>query len=123
MLDGKGYILLRDDNGTIHISDDVIASIATSALLEVDGIHSMMQNSTSVTDFVTNKKNAKSFKGVHIEVLEDALVMDVYVMIKYGFTIPEVAENAQNAVKEAVSAMTGCQVQTVNVHVGGISLN
>ena len=51
-----------------------------------------------------------------------ALVLDVYLTVKFGTPIPEVAENAQKAVISAVEAMTGCSVGAVNVHVGGVTL-
>ena len=46
----------------------------------------------------------------------------LYLTVQYGFAIPEVAENAQKAVAAAVEAMTGCTVDCVNIHVGGITL-
>ena len=48
-------------------------------------------------------------------------VVDVYVMIRYGYPIPEVAEKIQNAVSTAVESMTGFAAKAVNVHVGGVS--
>ena len=36
--------------------------------------------------------------------------------------IPEVAENAQKAIFNAVEAMAGCQVGVVNIHVGGVTI-
>ena len=42
--------------------------------------------------------------------------------VEYGHPIPTVAENAQKAVIGAVEAMTGCSVEAVNIHVGGVTL-
>ena len=57
-----------------------------------------------------------------IEMTENGLILDLYLTVAYGHAIPEVAENAQKAVASAVSAMTGCTVETVNIHVGGVTL-
>lgn len=124
MAETKGYMTLSDEQGSIHISEEVIAAIAVGAVREVEGISGMMGNlGTSVTDLVTNKKGAqKNAKGVKIELSETGLSLDLYVTVEYGHAIPEVAGNAQKAVVSAVSAMTGCTVETVNIHVGGVTL-
>ena len=106
MAENKGYMTLSDEQGSIHISEEVIAAIAVG-----------------VADLVTNKKGAqKNAKGVKIEMTENGLILDLYLTVAYGHAIPEVAENAQKAVASAVSAMTGCTVETVNIHVGGVTL-
>ena len=124
MAENKGYMTLSDEQGSIHISEEVVAAIAVGAVREVEGVSGMMGNlGTSVADLVTNKKGAqKNAKGVKIEMAETGLVLDIYLTVAYGHAIPEVAENAQKAVASAVSAMTGCTVETVNIHVGGVTL-
>ena len=124
MAENKGYMTLSDEQGSIHISEEVVAAIAVGAVREVEGVSGMMGNlGTSVADLVTNKKGAqKNAKGVKIEMTENGLILDLYLTVAYGHAIPEVAENAQKAVASAVSAMTGCTVEIVNIHVGGVTL-
>lgn len=123
MGESKEYMTLPEENGSINISEEVIAAIAVGAVRDVEGVSGMMTNlGGSVTDLV-NKKNAhKGTKGVKIDMTGTALVLDVYLTVKFGTPIPEVAENAQKAVISAVEAMTGCSVGAVNVHVGGVTL-
>ena len=66
MAENKGYMTLSDEQGSIHISEEVIAAIAVGAVREVEGVSGMMGNlGTSVADLVTNKKGAqKNAKGV-----------------------------------------------------------
>ena len=124
MADNKEYLVLPEEDGTIHISEEVIAAIAVGAVREVEGVSGMMTNlGGSVTDLVNNKKNAqKGTKGVKIDMTGAALVLDLYLTVTYGQPIPEVAENAQKAVSSAIEAMTGCPVEAVNIHVGGVTL-
>ena len=124
MDDSKEYMTLPEENGSINISEEVIAAIAVGAVREVEGVSGMMTSmGGSVTDLVNNRKNAqKGAKGVKIEMTENGLILDLYLTVAYGHAIPEVAENAQKAVASAVSAMTGCTVETVNIHVGGVTL-
>ena len=124
MAESKEYMTMPEENGSINISEEVIATIAVGAVREVEGVSGMMTNlGGSVTDLVTNKKNAqKGAKGVKIDMTGAALVLDLYLTVQYGQPIPEVAENAQKAVSSAVEAMTGCPVEAVNIHVGGVTL-
>ena len=124
MADSKDYMTLSEENGSIHIAEDVIAAIAVGAVREVEGVSGMMTNlGGSVTDLMNNKKNAqKGAKGVKIDMTDTALVLDLYLTVQYGHAIPEVAENAQKAVSSAIEAMTGCVVSAVNIHVGGVTL-
>lgn len=124
MAENKGYMTLSDEQGSIHISEDVIAAIAVGAAREVEGVSGMMGTlGTSVADLVSNKKSTqKNARGVKIDMAESGLTLDLYLTVEYGQPIPDVAENAQKAVIAAVSAMTGCTVETVNIHVGGVTL-
>ena len=124
MADSKEYMTLTEENGSIHIAEEVIAAIAVGAVREVEGGSGMMTNlGGSVTDLMNNKKNAqKGAKGVKIDMTDTALVLDLYLTVQYGHAIPEVAENAQKAVSSAIEAMTGCVVSAVNIHVGGVTL-
>ena len=111
MGENKDYMTHPDEMGCIHISEDVLASIAAGAAAEVEGISGLMNLAT--------KKTAA--RGVRLSFVDNAAVIDLYVMVRYGYPIPEVAEKIQNAVSSAVEAMTGFQVKAVNVHVGGVS--
>ncbi len=124
MADSKEYMTLPEENGSINISEEVIAAIAVGAVREVEGVSGMMTGmGGSITDLVNNRKNAqKGTKGVKIDMTGTALTLDLYLTVEYGHAIPEVAENAQKAVASAVEAMTGCPVGTVNIHVGGVTL-
>ena len=111
MNENKEYITPPDEMGCIHISEDVISAVAASAAAEVDGVSAMMN--------ATGKKGAS--RGVKITVADERAAVDVYLMVRYGQPIPEVAEKVQSAVSSAVEAMTGLTVGCVNVHVGGVS--
>jgi len=111
MGENKEYLTHPEELGCIHISEEVLASIAAGAAVEVEGISGLMN--------VAGKKTA--IKGVRIAVEDEGAVIDLYVMIRYGNPIPDVAEKIQSAVSSAVEAMTGFAVKAVNVHVGGVS--
>ena len=95
MGESKEYMTLPEENGSINISEEVIAAIAVGAVRDVEGVSGMMTNrGGSVTDLVTKKNAQKGTKGVKIDMTGTALVLDVYLTVKIGTPIPEVAENA-----------------------------
>ena len=123
MSENRDYLTLPEESGSIHIAEEVIAAIAVGAVREVEGISGMMTGmGSSVTDLVNKKSAQKGTRGVRIDMTGDTVSLDLYVMVRYGVAIPEVAENAQRAVMSAVEAMTGCIVGAVNIHVGGITI-
>jgi uncharacterized alkaline shock family protein YloU len=111
------YVTHTEENGTIHIAEDVIAAIVADAVKDVEGVGAPSQN---VGEQLTGKKAVRS---VRVEEIDDSIAIDVYLMARYGYAIPEVAQKVQDAVFNAVGGMTGFPVREVNVHVGGISFN
>ena len=93
--------------GTIRVADEVVSIIAGLATTEVEGIAEIL-----------GRKNFS--KGVKVEVGEKEAAVDLYIIVKYGIRIPEVALAAQENVKRAIEAMTGLTVVEVNVHVQGV---
>ena len=97
--------------GQVKISNDVVATIAGLAALEVEGV----ETNTTFTDKIL-KNN-----GVKIQIEEEEVSLDVMVMIDYGVSIPEIALKIQENVKNTVETMTGLKVSQVNIHIQGIS--
>jgi len=108
------------DNGNIKISDEVISTIATIAVSEVNGVIGM---GGSFTGDIVEKFGKKTLtKGVKITMDNDEVILDLNVILKYGVRIPEIAWNIQENVKKSVESMTGLNVIKVNVRVVGIDV-
>lgn len=118
MGDNKEYLTHPEENGSINISEEVVAAIAAGAACEVDGVSGMLSGGGNVSDLM--KKNPA--RGVKLDCTDDAIALDLYLTVQYGHPIPEVAQNVQKAVSSTVAATTGFTVSAVNVHVGGISI-
>ena len=116
MAENKEYITQQEDAGAIQISEDVVASIATAAALETEGVSAMV--TAAGGDLKPARKMAA--KGVVIEPEEDGLSITLYVIIRYEIAIAEVAGKVQKAVLAALNDMTGFNVHAVNVMIGGI---
>ena len=60
-------------------------------------------------------------KGIRISVNGEAVTVEISLLIKYGFTLMEVAQKVQEAVISAVEATSGLAVEAVNVQVCGVT--
>jgi len=116
MAEMKEYIAKKDEKGTISISEEVMASIAGVAALEAEGIASL--GTISVTDILGIKAPGK---GVRVSISEDSVEINIVVVIKKDFVIPEVAANVQSNVITAIEDMAGVKVSAVNVKIIGVA--
>lgn len=119
MADAREYVSRPDELGNIHISEEVLAVIAAAATLEVEGVSSLSPNVGTDLAELLGKKNLS--KGVHIAVNEGSVHVELSILIKYGYTIPEVAKAVQNGVFSAISNTSGLTVECVNIHVAGVA--
>lgn len=106
--------------GKITFASDVIATIANLAAAEVDGVDGMSSNvAESISGMLSTKKSMT--KGVHVDVNEDEVCIEISVIVKYGYKLHEVCANIQKGIKNAIETMTGLNVTQVNVSVQSIS--
>ena len=112
-------IVKKDSSlGAIRIADEVVSIIAGLAATEVDGIAGM---SGGIAGGIAEMLGRKNFaKGVKVEVGEKEAAVDLYIIVKYGVRIPDIALAVQEYVKQAIETMTGLSVVEVNVHVQGV---
>ncbi len=106
--------------GNVKISDEVVATIASVATLEVPGVAGMASRFTSDIKGMINKKGMT--KGIKVEILPEGVTVDVYVILTYGKKLQEVAVNVQNNVRKSIEMMSGLPVSKVNVHVLGVNM-
>ncbi len=104
--------------GQVQIADEVIAVIAGTAALEIDGVAAMSGNITGDLAEMLGRKSLS--KGVRVEVNESTVVLTLTVLVKFGFKVQEVCQNIQARVKTAVETMTGLTVSQVDVMVSGV---
>lgn len=118
MAEDTQNIMLEDGIGSVRIADEVVSIIAGMAATEIDGIAGMSGGLVGGIAEILGKKNLA--KGVKVEVGETEAAVDMYIIVKYGVRIPDVALNVQENVKKAIESMTGLSVVEVNVHVQGV---
>ena len=104
--------------GGLHISEEVIATIAKTAIGDIDGIAGFGNRPVHVKGILRSKSSPIS--SVKVTNTDEKTEIDVYLILSSNAKIQPVAEQAQQKIKEAVQNMTGKTIDKVNVHICGI---
>ena len=83
--------------GEVNISDDVFAVISAMAALEVDGVVGMAGNITS--EIVEKLGMKKLSKGVHVDVAENNVMIDVAIILRMNENIINISKKVQDKIK------------------------
>ena len=113
------YVSIDKDNGSINISEDVIASLVLNAINDVEGVAGL--NAHPSNDIIELIGKKTSVKGVKVTILENNTVaIDCNININYGQGIVEVSAAVQEAIKNALESLAAIEIASVNVNVCGI---
>ncbi|WP_225047539.1 Asp23/Gls24 family envelope stress response protein [Lacticaseibacillus kribbianus] len=107
-----------DAQGTIEIVPEVLEVILGIAAVGVDGVYQMRGSLTSSINEWFGRANHG--KGVALTVDGTHLTADVYVYLDYGVSVPKVALDMQQTLREQLLYMTDLTLDAVNVHVVGV---
>lgn len=119
MAESKQYITQIRDNGSVMISEDVIATIIAHAVNDVDGVVNLsVKPGADIAELIGKKNWGKGVKVVITD--EDELYIDCNITVGYGQNVVTIASLVQKAVSDAVEDMTGVAPKSVNVNVCGI---
>lgn len=108
----------RTDLGTIRIHKNVIASIASLAAMEIEGVKRVGRDFKSGLLELMGKKALSAIK-VEIDKNEEVKI-EIPLIIKYGFNIPDIANKVQESTRNALEKMTNLSIKDININVQGI---
>ena len=104
MAESKQYVAQSLDNGSIQISEAVIAEVVAHAVSEVKGVVGInTKNGSEFADFLNKKKWNR---GLKITVANNNKVtIDCSIVIHYGQNVVKIASEAQTAIINAVKSL------------------
>ena len=105
-------------SGQIQIADEVIANIASTAVLEAEGVAGMPGHFTG--DIVARLGRKRHAKGVSLQINDGKVQISIEVLVNSGVKIQDVAKDVQQKVKTAIETMTGFVAEKINVRVTGL---
>lgn len=107
--------------GTVKIADDVVASIAAFAALEVEGVASLAGGADA--DAIGKGGMKKLGRALRVEVGKEGVKVDIALVLTYGCSIPQISSKVQDRIVTAIQNMTGLTVTAVNVRIAGMEMN
>lgn len=108
--------------GKIEVSPRAIASIAAQAVLSCYGVVGMA--AATLRDGIAEILQVGTYhRGIDVKLVDNRIVVDLYVVIEYGTRISEVAQMVMENVKFSVEKSLGMPVAEVNVHVQGLRVS
>jgi len=107
--------------GTIKIHRNSIASIAALAALDIEGVKGIGKNFYSSLMELVGRKN---YGSIRVEFDKNGEVfLDIPLVVKYDFSIPEVATKVQENVRNSLEKMTNLLIKDVSINVQSIEKN
>lgn len=106
--------------GNIKIADDVVKVVASKAATDVKGIYKLAGGVADEVNKILGKKRLTH--GVKVEVGEKECSIEAYVIVEYGYSIPDVAVEVQEAIVKSVTELTGLKVVEVNIYVQDVKI-
>ena len=104
--------------GQIQIAPRVLEFIAGIAASQIDGVSKMHGSFANNVGELLGRSDHR--RGVKLTVKGDTLTIDVAVYLNYGVSVPKVAAQIQERIKQQITSMTDLKVEEVNVHIQGI---
>ena len=119
MAENKQYVTQVQESGSVMISEEVIMTIVTHAIEEVEGVVGLnVKPGADIIDMIGKKGWGKGLKITIGE--EDALTIDCNINVAYGQSVVTVAKAVQDSVTNALESMAGVKIAAVNVNICGI---
>jgi uncharacterized alkaline shock family protein YloU len=80
--------------------------------------------STTITEELAEVFGRKSqAKGIKVELGSEGLIIDLSIIVKFGYRIPDIAWNIQEKVRKDILAMTEYKVESINIYVQSIDFS
>ena len=99
--------------GKTTIAPTVLSTIAKLTTLEVPGVSRM-----AAVKHLPSPEN----EGVKIEVKDDLIYVDLYIIISSDHNARLIAESIQQKVNRAITEMVGMEVANINVHIVDVDI-
>ncbi len=120
MAETKEYLIEPLEDGSIMISEEVIASVAAMAVREVEGVYGLTTGNGLDLLSLLNIKNLR--KGIRVTLGEGTMEIACNLIVKMGTSVMDVAKKVQEKIVSEVESMTGVRPTRVNVNVCGVAV-
>jgi uncharacterized alkaline shock family protein YloU len=118
----QGSEPLESEHGQTTIADSVVTKVAGISAAEVAGVHELGGGAARAVGTVTQKVGLSDGRsqGVSVEVGEKEAAVDLTIVVDYGESIPQVADDVRQQIIKRVEGITGLKVVEVNISVNDL---
>jgi uncharacterized alkaline shock family protein YloU len=106
--------------GTIRIAPSVLAMIVSLTASTIKGVAGM-SSVTRPPARVLQRPNTGSAPGVSLQVRNNAIAADVYIVAEPDTNLRRLAQTIQRRVREALDQMVGMPAEVVNVYIEDVT--
>ncbi len=110
-------------DGTTHISDDAIASIAGIATNEVQGVAEVGLSSLRKRIAEKIRGAERSTRGIEVSTGDKEVVLDITVKLVYGYSIPTTIVGIRNNVADKLLRYCNLVSKEINVRVAALDFS
>ena len=109
--------------GETIIGDEVVASIAGLAAKEVEGVASLGKSTVrrAITERIGGAGD-KARAGVQVEVGKKEAIVDLQLIVLYGYNIPNIIKEVRKVVASRLMEIAGLIAKEINVNVAGVEI-
>ncbi|MGB6369745.1 MAG: Asp23/Gls24 family envelope stress response protein [Atribacterota bacterium] len=116
---------IKTDLGEINVTKETIGSIVSLNLADVKGVVGSRKSIIKeITDMLRGDTSENEIeedsRTIKVEIKENKLLISLYIIIKYGVRIPDIAWDIQSRVKEGLRQKLGTDINEIDIHVQGI---
>ncbi|MBA7516622.1 hypothetical protein ES705_08670 [subsurface metagenome] len=116
---------VKTDLGEINITKETIRSIVILNLADVKGVvgnrKSIIKEITDMLKGDTNENETEeAVRSIKVEIKDNKPLINLYIIIKYGVRIPDIAWDIQSRVKENLMKKLNIDINEIDIHVQGI---
>lgn len=116
---------VKTDLGEINITKETIRSIVSLNLADVKGVvanrKSIIKEITDMLKGDTNENETEEAdRSIKVEIKDNKPFINLYIIIKYGVRIPDIAWDIQSRVKENLMKKLNTDINEIDIHVQGI---
>ena len=110
---------IKNDRGTIKISNSVIAKIAGYTATQCYGVVGMCTKSGK--DGISKLlKKENMDKGIKVKTDDNTIDLTLYIIAEYGINLGTIGESIRSNVKYQVEKVTGMDVSSIHINIESI---
>jgi len=121
----KSLQTIKTDLGEINVTEETIGNIVSLNLADVKGVvgsrKSIIKEITDMLRGDTSENEIEeASRNIKVEIKDNKPLINLYIVIKYGVRIPDIAWDIQSRVKEGLMKKLGTDINEIDIHVQGI---